>query len=36
LQTLLVAVECVGVLGLLPGQNAKTQGRLAEARLTLG
>ncbi|MDB6005736.1 MAG: hypothetical protein JWR15_2723 [Prosthecobacter sp.] len=36
LQTLLVDALCGGVLGLLPGRVMFTQGRLAEARLTLG
>jgi hypothetical protein len=37
LQTLLVSVGCGGVPGLLPGLTVEvTQGRLAEARLTLG
>ncbi len=36
LQTLLVGLACSGVLGLLPGRLILTQGRLAEARLTLG
>jgi len=36
LQTLLVEAGCDGVLGLLPGRLILTQGRLANARLTLG
>jgi len=36
LQTLLEFVGCGGVVDLLPGRLQMTQGRLAEARLTLG
>ncbi len=36
LQTLLVNAVSGGVLGLLNGMMADTQGRLAKARLTLG
>jgi hypothetical protein len=36
LQTLLVDALCSGELGLLSGRMLFTQGRLAEARLTLG
>jgi|GEM_PF-3454371 len=36
LQTLLMRMGCEGVLGLLPDLIVKTQGRLAQARLTLG